>query len=351
MTHLSPLEWPGGRYLGEGNPCYIVAEIGQNHNGCMATARQLIDAAADAGVDAVKFCKRDLASELTTEAFHQPYDNPHSYGPTYGEHRRALELSREQHAELSDYAAARGVTYFSTACDARSVEDLELIEVPFYKVASRDLTNLPLLECIAATGKPVVLSCGMDGPDAIEQALVIVRRAGSPVVLLQCTSSYPTAPADVNLRVIPALRQQFGVHIGYSDHTLGGAVALGAVALGAVMIEKHITLDRNQRGRDHACSLTPAELKQFVADIRTVESALGDGIKRVPESVAAAKARLGRSLVSRCEIPRGMRVTEDMLCLKSAGCGLPWQQRQLLLGRVARRDIPADAAISLADFE
>src|SRR5690606_10186777 len=133
VTHLSPLEWPGGRYLGEGNPCYIVAEIGQNHNGCMATARQLIDAAADGRLDAGKFCKRDLASELTTEAFHQPYDNPHSYGPTYGEHRRALELSREQHAELSDYAAARGVTYFSTACDARSVEDLELIEVPFYK--------------------------------------------------------------------------------------------------------------------------------------------------------------------------------------------------------------------------
>lgn len=351
MTQLAPLEWTAGRYLGEGHPCYIVAEIGQNHNGCMETARKLIDAAAYAGADAVKFCKRDLASELTAEAFHQPYNNPHSYGRTYGEHRRALELSREQHAELSDYAASCGVTYFSTACDARSVEDLELIEVPFYKVASRDLTNLPLLECIAATGKPVVLSCGMDGLDAIEQALNVIRRSGSPVVLLQCTSSYPTDPADVNLRVIPALRQQFGIHIGYSDHTLGGAVALGAVALGAVMIEKHITLDRNQRGRDHACSLTPVELKQFVADIRTIEAALGDGIKRVPESVAAAKARLGRSLVARCQIPRGMRVTEDMLCLKSAGKGLPWQQRQLLLGRVARRDIPADAALSLADVE
>lgn len=351
MTDLSPLEWTTGRYLGQGYPCYVVAEIGQNHNGCLQTARQLIDAAAEAGVDAVKFCKRDIDSELTAEAFQRPYNSPHSYGRTYGEHRRALELSRLQHAELSDYAAAQGVTYFSTACDARSVEDLELIEVPFYKVASRDLTNVPLLECIAATAKPVILSCGMDGPDAISQALDVVCREHSQVVLLQCTSSYPTQPRDANLRAIPTLRQQFGIHVGYSDHTLGGTVTLGAVALGAVMIEKHITLDRSQRGRDHACSVTPAELRQLVADIRTIEAALGDGIKRVPECVASAKERLGRSLVTRCSIPRGMRVTEDMLCLKSAGQGLPWQERQRLLGRIATRDIPADACLSLTDVE
>ncbi len=351
MVELAPLEWTAGRNLGIGWPCYLVAEIGQNHNGSMETARKLIEAAAAAGADAVKFCKRDLASELTAEASRRPYNNPHSYGATYGEHRRALELSREQHAELSDFAAAQGVTYFSTACDARSVEDLELIEVPFYKVASRDLTNLPLLECIAATGKPVVLSCGMDGPDAIHQALDVIRRVHSQVVLLQCTSSYPADPRDANLRVIPALRQQFGIHVGYSDHTLGGTVALGAVALGAVMIEKHITLDRALRGRDHACSLTPSELRTFIANIRTIEAALGDGIKRVPRSVSAARARLGRSLVARCDIPRGACVTEDMLCLKSAGRGLPWQERQLVLGRVARRDIAADDCLTVADVE
>ncbi len=340
-----------GRGLGGDWPCYVVAEIGQNHNGCMHTARQLVDAAAAAGADAVKFCKRDLASELTRDAFQRPYLSPHSFGPTYGEHRRALELTREQHSELSDYAARRGITYFSTACDPRSVEDLELIEVPFYKVASRDLTNLPLLECIAATGKPVILSCGMDGLTEIERAVAVIQRVHSKLVLLQCTSAYPTEDCDVNLRAMATLAAQFQVPVGYSDHTLGDAIAMAAVALGAVVIEKHITLDRAQKGSDHACSLTVDELPGFIANLRRVESALGDGVKRVPDCVAAARLKLGRSLVSRCSIPRGVRVTEDMLCLKSAGRGLPWHERTLLVGRITRRDIPADSCLLPGDVE
>ncbi len=340
-----------GRGLGGDWPCYVVAEIGQNHNGCLETARRLIAAAAAAGANAVKFCKRHLPSELTWEAWQRPYLNPHSFGPTYGEHRQALELGREQHSELSDYAASLGITYFSTACDQQSVEDLELIETPFYKVASRDLTNLPLLAAIAETGKPVILSCGMDGPAEIAQALQVIHRQHTQVALLQCTSAYPTRDEDVNLRAMAALGARFALPVGFSDHTLGSAVAIAAVALGAVIIEKHITLDRNQRGTDHACSLTVAELPAFVADLRRVEAALGDGVKRVPASVAAARQKLGRSLVSRCNIPRGARVTEDMLCLKSAGSGLPWHQREQLLGHVARRDIPADSCLLPADFE
>jgi sialic acid synthase SpsE len=332
-----------------------VAEVGQNHNGRMALARRLIDAVAESGADAVKFCKRHLPSELTPAAARRPYLGPQSFGATYGEHRRALELSPAQHAELKAYAqAARSaapLAYFATACDNRSVDELEAIGVPCYKIASRDLTNLPLIDYVARTGKPVILSCGMDALDEISQALDTLRMHHDQIVLLQCTSAYPTTYADVNLRAMETLRREFDVLVGLSDHTIGSAVPLAAAALGAVLIEKHVTLSRGLRGSDHPCSLEPRELQEMVAGIRAIEGALGDGVKRVPASVAAAKTKLGRSVVSRGKIPRGTRVTEDMLCLKSAGGGLTWFDRKRIVGRVARRDIEEDEALTAADVE
>jgi sialic acid synthase len=350
------IELTPGRRVGADRPCYVVAEVGQNHNGRIALARRLIDGVAESGADAVKFCKRHLPSELTSEAARRPYAGPQSFGPTYGEHRRALELSPAQHAELREYAqAARSsgpkLTYFATACDPRSVDDLEAIGAAFYKIASRDLTNLPLLDHVARTGKPVVLSCGMDSLDEISQALDTVRMHHDQIVLLHCTSAYPTPYEDVNLRAMQTLRREFDVLVGLSDHSVGAAVPLAAVALGAVLIEKHVTLGRRMKGTDHPCSLELPELREMVRGIRAIEQALGDGVKRVPACVTAIKIKLGRSVVSRCEIPRGTRVTEEMLCLKCAGGGLTWFDRKRIVGRVARRDIEVDETLTAADVE
>jgi sialic acid synthase SpsE len=345
MRPLPLVELTPGRLVGDGQPCYIVAEIGQNHNGQVSIARQLIEGAAAAGADAVKFCKRDIASDLSREASQQPYLSPHSFGPTYGQHRQFLELSAAQHAELAEFARARGVCYFATACDPISADELQAIGVPMFKLASRDLTNLPLVEHLARTGKPLILSCGMDGPQEIAAALATVRGFHNRLILLQCTSAYPTPYEHVNLRAMPALREEFSVLTGMSDHSLGPAVPVAAVALGAVMIEKHITLDHRMKGTDHACSLTIEEFAQMVCDLRRVETALGDGIKRVPPSVETARRRLRRALVARRFIPRGTRLTPEMLCLKSAGGGLSWHDRDKVLGRVTCCDIAENARL------
>jgi sialic acid synthase len=345
------VELTPGRWVGPGQPCYIVAEVGQNHNGDVPTALRLIDGAADAGADAVKFCKRDIDSDLAREFSQRPYLGPNSFGRSYGEHRRRLELDCSTHALLRDHAAGRGLTYFATACDRTSVQQLESLGVPCYKVASRDLTNLPLLEQIARTGKPVILSCGMDEMPEIARAVQTVRRFHDRLILLHCTSAYPTDYADVNLRAMATLRDALRVRVGLSDHSLGTAVPVAAVALGAVLVEKHITLDRRMKGTDHACSLELAELQQMVRDIRAVEAALGDGVKRVPPSVEPARARLRRSLVAACRIPRGTPLTEAMLCLKTAGEGLPWHERHRLLGRAARYDIAPDQRLQPTDVE
>lgn len=351
MSRIPDVELLPGRLVGDGRPALLVAEIGQNHNGRLDLARELIAGAAAAGAGAVKFCKRDLASELTGEAARRPYTGRNSFAATYGEHRRALELSRQEHAELRRHALDRGIPYFATACDVQSVDDLLAIGVPCFKVASRDLTNLPLIEHMARTELPIILSCGMDGLDEIGPALDTVRMHHEQVVLLQCTSAYPTADEDVNLRAMATLRREFDVLVGLSDHTPGIVVPLAAAALGAVLIEKHITLDRWLPGTDHACSLELPELRRMVEGVRRVEAALGDGVKRVPASAARAKAKLRRSVVSRCRIPQGARLTEEMLCLKTAGDGLTWADRQRLLGKTALRDIPADSRLSTADVE
>lgn len=351
MGPVPSIELTPGRWIGEHRPCYLVAEAGQNHNGQMAIARRLIDGVADSGADAVKFCKRHLPSDLTHEASLRGYHGQQSFAATYGEHRKALELSPGQFADLKEYAESKRLTFFATACDMKSVDDLEAINVPFYKIASRDLTNLPLLEYVAVTGKPIILSCGMDGLDEISQALDAIRMHHERIVLLQCTSAYPTAHEDVNLKAMQTLRREFDVLVGLSDHSFGLAAPIAAAALGAVLIEKHVTLSCTMKGTDHACSLELAELNQMAGDIRNVERAMGDGVKRVPASVQTAQAKLGRSVVSRCNIPQGTQVTEDMLCLKSAGEGLSWFDRKKLIGKTARRTIGADQRLSAADVE
>lgn len=334
-----------GVKVGKGQPTYVIAEIGQNHNGSVELAKQLIDMAVRCKADAVKFQKRDIPSELTKEAYDRIYDSPNSFGHTYGEHRMALELDEEQHQELKEYASAQGITYFCTPCDIPSVEMMERIGVPFYKVASRDLTNLPTLGAMAKTGKPVIISTGMANLEDIEDAIEVLGKDRDDILVLQCTSQYPAALENVNLRAMNTLEEKFGKIVGFSDHTVGVITSVAASVMGAAVIEKHITLSRAMKGSDQAGSLEETGLRQMVKYIRECELAKGDGVKVMNPAVEAAKVKLARSLTSKIDLPAGTVLEEEHLVLKSPGNGLTWAQRHLVIGKKVLQDIPADATI------
>ena len=340
-----------GYPLGAGYPTFVVAEIGQNHNGDMTVAKELIEMAARCGADAVKFQKRDIPSELTKVAFERLYDNPNSFGKTYGEHRKFLELEEHQHLELKEYALAHDLVYFCTPCDTASVDLMERVGSPFYKVASRDLTNLPLLERLSKTDKVIILSTGMASMEDIEDAFEILGKNPSRVIIMQCTSQYPAAIENVNLRAMETLRERFKCLVGLSDHTPGVITSVAASVLGASIVEKHITLARAMKGSDHAGSLEEDGLRRLVNYIRTCEKAYGDGVKVVNPVTLAAKTKLARSLTSKNAINRGQILTEDMLTLKSPGDGLKWKEKYLILGKVAKDDIPTDVTLKIEDFK
>ena len=340
----------GNQWVGAGHPTFVIAEIGQNHNGSMENARKLIDMAVRCGASAVKFQKRDIPSELTKEAFDRIYDSPNSFGKTYGEHRLYLELDETQHQELKEYAHARGITYFCTPCDIPSVEMMERLGVPFYKVASRDLTNLPTLKAIAQTGKPVIISTGMASLEEIEDALVVLGPDRKDIIILQCISQYPADLDKVNLKAMDTLRDRFKKVTGFSDHTTGVIASVAASILGAAVIEKHITLSRAMKGSDQAGSLEETGLKLMIKYIREAERAIGDGVKEVDPATLAAKEKLARSVTSKAPIAKGTTLTEEMLCLKSPGTGLKWKDRIQLLGKVSKQDIGADVTLTTEMF-
>jgi sialic acid synthase len=340
-----------GHEIGDGCPCFIVAEIGQNHNGQIGMAKRLIEMAARCGADAVKFQKRDIRSELTEDAYDRPYDNPNSFAHTYGAHREFLELDEDQHRQLREYALACGITYFCTACDAPSVAVMQRVGNPIYKIASRDITNTPLLEVVASTGKPVIVSTGMAGLAEIREALAALGEGPDGIILTQCVSQYPTDPQHVNLRGLTTLRGEFGHLVGLSDHTPGIITAVAGAVLGACLVEKHITLSRAMQGTDHAAALEEEGLRRVVRYIRTCAVAMGDGSKEYDPVVESARRKLGRSLTSRAAIPAGTTVTQEMLVLKCPGTGLPWKRRDRVVGRRSRHDIPADTTLEEADFE
>jgi sialic acid synthase SpsE/spore coat polysaccharide biosynthesis protein SpsF (cytidylyltransferase family) len=336
--------------VGDNLPAYIIAEIGQNHNGSVEIAKKLIDMAADAGANAVKFQKRDMASELTKEAFNKPYENPNSFGKTYGEHRIALELNEEQHKELKEYAQARGITYFVTPTDIPSVEMMERLNVPFYKVASRDLTNIPLLERLSKTKKPVIISTGMASIEDIDDAIEVLGSDRKDIIILQCISQYPADLERVNLKVMDTLKQRYGKIVGFSDHTTGIVASVTAAILGASVIEKHITLNKAMKGSDHAGSAEKEEFAKMIRFIRDARKTLGDGIKTVDPVIQPAKEKLARSLVSKIPIKKGTVLTDEMLVLKSPGTGLKWKDKHLIIGKKAIEDIPQDVTLQIEMF-
>lgn len=340
-----------GINIGEDYPTYIIAEIGQNHNGEVSLAKRLIDMSVDCGANAVKFQKRDIPSELTKEAFDKPYDNPNSFGKTYGEHRMYLELDESQHLELREYASAKGITYFCTPCDVPSVELMERINCPFYKVASRDLTNIPLLEALGKTNKPVIISTGMASMEDIDTAIETLKLGKDKLIIMQCTSQYPCALENVNLKAMETLKEKFGFLTGFSDHTSGVVISTAAAVMGAPIIEKHVTLDRTMKGTDQPGSLEKSGLSKLVEYIRACELAVGDGIKVVNPATEAAKVKLARSITSSRNIKKGEVLNEEMICLKSPGDGIKWVNREFLLGKTATKDIEADTTIRESDFQ
>ena len=340
-----------GHEIGDGCPCFVIAEIGQNHNGQIGMAKRLIDMAARCGCDAVKFQKRDLQWELTKEVYNKPYDNPNSFADTYGKHREFLELDEAQHKELREYALAQRLMYFCTACDEPSVDMMERVGNPVYKVASRDITNIPLLEAIARTGKPVILSTGMAGMREVNEALKALGDGPSAVLIMQCVSQYPADPEHVNLQAMTTIREQTGCLVGLSDHTPGIITSVAASVMGACMIEKHTTLSRAMQGTDHAAALEEEGLRRMVEYIRLCSAAMGDGTKEYDEVADAARKKLARSLTSACDIPAGTVLTEKMLRLKSPGTGLLWRDRDQIVGKKAQQDIAADVTLNPDDFE
>lgn len=337
-----------GKLVGEGEPCFIVAEAGVNHNGDINLAKKLIDAAKNAGSDAVKFqafrAERVVTKYAEKAKYQKETTSPNK--PQYDMIKR-LELKDEDFRELFDYAAKNNVIFLSSAFDKGSVDLLDDLGVPAFKVASGEITNFPLIKHIAEKNKPIILSTGMSTLGEIEDALGVIREKGAKnIVLLHCVTSYPAKIEDANLRVIETLRRRFKLPIGFSDHTLGITIPIAAVALGAVLIEKHFTLDRDLPGPDHKASLEPSELKDMISAIRDVEKALGDGIKRLTEDEERIKKVVRRSIVAKVNIPKGAVITEDMLDIKRPGIGIEPKYLSKIIGKRAKRDIEPDELVT-----
>lgn len=335
----------GDRLIGDGQPCFIIAEAGVNHNGRLDLAKRLIGVAASAKADAVKFQKRSVRDILTRDAWDQPYTSLDGLSTTYGDHRERLELSEDDFRELADYARHLGLVFLASAWDARSADFLETLNVPAFKIASPDLTNLPLLEHVARKRRPIVLSTGMSEIEEVAEAVSVIRAHHDELVLLQCTSQYPCEFHNINLRAMEVLRGRFNTLVGYSGHERGLAPSQAAVALGAVVIERHFTLDRTMPGPDHAASLEPLGLQRLVKYIRGIEVAMGSGEKRLLDAERPTRLRLAKSIAACVDVKPGTVITAEMLTVKGPGTGLAPRFIPRLCGVIARTEIKADTVV------
>ena len=333
------------------NHTLIIAEAGVNHNGDLARARQLIDAAANAGADLVKFqtfSANRLVTRTATKAEYQTQTTDKQ--ESQHEMLRRLELSPDMHRELIAHCAARNIGFFSTAFDMESIDLLVSLGQDHFKIPSGEITNLPYLRQIGRLGKDVILSTGMATLGEIESAIDTLEQAGTPrvrITVLHCTTEYPTPMAEVNLRAMQSIQHAFGVDVGYSDHTPGIEVSIAAVAMGASVIEKHFTMDCNLPGPDHKASLEPEGLMAMVAAIRNIEIALGDGIKRLTASEAGNKPVMRKSLVASRTIKAGEIFSTKNITVKRPGTGISPMRWDEVIGRTASRDFAEEELIEL----
>jgi N,N'-diacetyllegionaminate synthase len=336
------------RKIGADQPCFVIAEAGVNHNGSLDMACQLIDAAVEAGADAVKFQSFSAEALVTENAAKADYQE-RVLGPGESQFQmlKRLELTRENHFPVAAYARKKGILFLSTPFDEGSVDLLEEMDVAAFKISSGDLTNLPLLEYIASKGRPMIVSTGMGNLQEVVQAVDAIQARGNPpLVLLHCVSRYPAEPHTVNLRAMATISNRFNVPVGFSDHTLGTQIAIASVAAGATVLEKHLTLDCTLPGPDHQASLEPADFTAMVHGIRLVESALGNGRKEpLPEEMHTAHVAR-KSVVTARAVAAGETLTDSALTIKRPGYGFAPALRATLIGRVARTAIPSGTVIT-----
>ncbi len=328
----------GNKKLGCGEPCFVIAEAGVNHNGNLDMGLKLVDVAADAGADAVKFQTFKTEQLVTRTAPKAAYQqaNTNSIESQF-DMIRQLELSQEAYRKIAERAAERKILFLSTPFDMASADFLAQLGVPAFKVPSGEITNIPFLQYIARKGKPIILSTGMSFLGDVETAVRAIMATGnSELVLLHCVSNYPAAPNDINLRAMHTMGQAFNVPIGYSDHTLGNEIPFAAVAMGACIIEKHFTLDCELPGPDHKASSTPDELRALIRGIRVIEASLGTGRKECTISEVSTAAVARRSLVAARDLPSDTLLTDDMVAILRPGTGLPPTMLPYLLGRRLR---------------
>jgi N-acetylneuraminate synthase/sialic acid synthase len=342
----------GSTSINDENECYVIAEIGHNHQGDLEKAKQLFHAAKECGVHAVKLQKRDNRTLYTRELYDQSYLGENSYGDTYGAHREALEFGDAEYAELKAYANEIGITFFATAFDFASADFLAKLDMPAYKIASGDLTNTPLLKHVARLGKPIVLSTGGGTMDDVQRAYDTIMPLNPQLCLLQCTAMYPVEPEDMHLRVIETFRAKFPeTVVGLSDHQNGIAMAMIGYALGARVIEKHFTLNRAWRGTDHPFSLEPVGMKKLVRDLQRARAAMGDSVKRHLPGENKPLYKMAKKLVAARDLPQGHVLTRDDIAIKSPNDGLAPYELENVLGRVTRRPLRADENLAFDDLE
>ena len=341
----------GNHVINDDADCYVIAEIGHNHQGSVQKCRELFLAAKNAGVQAVKLQKRDNKTLFTKAAYDKPYDNPNSYGETYGAHREFLEFGLPEYQELKDYARELGLDFFATAFDIPSADFLAALDLPAFKFASGDIRTIPLLKHAARFGRPMILSTGGASLDDIRRAYDAVMPINPNLCIMQCTGGYPPAWDELNLMVIDTLRREFpDIVIGFSSHDSGIAMAIAGYMLGARVIEKHFTLNRAQKGTDHAFSLEPQGMTKMVRDLRRLKLALGDGKKVMYKSEAAPITKMGKSIVASRDLPRGHVLTEHDLALKSPGGGIPPYEWDRLIGMTLTDGISEDDMFDFASL-
>jgi sialic acid synthase len=339
-----------GKRISDSSDCWVVAEIGHNHQGSLERCFELFRLAHECGADAVKLQKRDNRTLYTRAAYDAPYASESAFGATYGEHRSALEFGLPEYRELMAYAREIGITCFATAFDFASADFLAKLDVPAFKVASGDLTNTPLLRHIASFGKPVLVSTGGATLEDVDRAYEAIASFHRQICFLQATAGYPPSWEELNLRVIETYRERFpDLVIGLSAHDSGIAMALVGYVLGARVIEKHVTLNRALKGTDHAFSLERSGLQKLVRDLQRARVSLGDGVKRRYPSEEGPLRKMGKKLVAARDLPEGHVLTLDDLAIKSPGDGLAPHHLDEILGQVTLRPLAADESIGFAD--
>lgn len=331
------------------NRIYIIAEAGVNHNGDIALAIKMIEEAKKAGADAVKFqtfISENLVSSYAQKAEYQKLTTDQT--ETQLEMLKKLELSFKDFIKLNEYAAEVDIDFLSTPFDHDSIDFLEGLNMPVWKIPSGEITNMPYLKRLAVTGRPIILSTGMSTMEEIGQALELFRDYDrSTITLLHCNTQYPTPYCDVNLKAMLTLKEYFGVNVGYSDHTTGIEIPIAAAALGACVVEKHFTLDKNMPGPDHSSSLEPSQLAAMVSAIRHIELALGDGVKKPSPSERKNRVAARKSIVAKRDIGKGELLTEDNLTAKRPGDGISPMNWDMVIGKTADRNYIRDEKIEL----